>query len=113
MGSPLIVELAEIRLAEIESLALSSCPDPPHTYSHFVDDGLGSFRDLQHAESFLNSLTEDLKFTQEHPSSNGTIPFLDVLIHPDKSTSVYREPTHTCHPIPHQKSLQHPFTSTP
>ena len=98
MGSPLIVELAEIRLAEIESLALSSCPDPPHTYSHFVDDGLGSFRDRQHAESFLtflNSFTEDLKFTQEHPSSNGTIPFLDVLIHPDKSTSVYRKPTHT------------------
>ncbi|XP_063682646.1 uncharacterized protein LOC134817434 [Bolinopsis microptera] len=98
MGSPLIVELAEIRLAEIETLALSSCPDPPNTYSHFVDDGLGSFRDRNHAESFLtflNSLTEDLNFTQEHPSTDGTIPFLDVLIHPDKSTSVYRKPTHT------------------
>ncbi|XP_063688177.1 uncharacterized protein LOC134821364 [Bolinopsis microptera] len=43
----------------------------------------------------LNSLTEDLNFTQEHPSTDGTIPFLDVLIHPDKSTSVYRKPTHT------------------
>ncbi|MCP4494476.1 MAG: hypothetical protein GY820_45335, partial [Gammaproteobacteria bacterium] len=98
MGSPLTVELAEIRLAEIETLALSSSPDPPHSYSHFVDDGLGAFRDKRHAEtflSFLNSLTEDLNFTQEHPSPDGSIPFLDVLIHPDKSTSVYRKPTHT------------------
>ena len=98
MGSPLIVELAEIRLAEIESMALSSSPDPPHTYSHFVDDGLGAFRDRPHAKAFLsylNSLTEDLTFTQEHPSPDGSILFLDVLIHPDKSTSVYRKPTHT------------------
>ena len=98
MGSPLIVELAEIRLAEVETLALSSSPDPPHSYCHFVDDGLGAFRDRPHAEAFLNllnSLTEDLTFTQEHPSPDGSIPFLDVLIHPDKSTSVYRKPTHT------------------
>ena len=98
MGSPLIVELAEIRLAEVETLALSSSPDPPDFYSHFVDDGLGAFRDRPHAEAFLsylNSLTEDLTFTQEHPSPDGSIPFLDVLIHPDKSTSVYRKPTHT------------------
>ncbi|XP_063687779.1 uncharacterized protein LOC134821042 [Bolinopsis microptera] len=43
----------------------------------------------------LTPLAEDLNFTQEHPSTDGTIPFLDVLIHPDKSTSVYRKPTHT------------------
>ena len=95
IGSPLIVELAEIRLAETENLALSSSPDPPNFYSHFVDDGLGAFRDRPHAEVFLNSLTKDLTFTQEHPSPDGSIPFLDVLIHPDKSTSVYRKPTHT------------------
>ncbi|KAL5260219.1 hypothetical protein ACHWQZ_G010365 [Mnemiopsis leidyi] len=98
MGSPLIVELAEIRLAEVETLALSSSPDPPSSYSHFVDDGCGAFRDKDHAETyltFLNSLTEDLNFTMEHPSTDGSLPFLDVYIHPDKSTSVYRKPTHT------------------
>ncbi|KAL5266240.1 hypothetical protein ACHWQZ_G003605 [Mnemiopsis leidyi] len=71
MGSPLIVELAEIRLAEVETMALSSSPDPPSSYSHFVDDGCGAFRDKDHAETyltFLNSLTEDLNFTMEHPS---------------------------------------------
>jgi hypothetical protein len=72
MGSPLIVELAEIILAEVETLALSSSPDPPSSYSHFVDDSCGAFRDRDHAEtylSFLNSLTEDLNFTMEHPHS--------------------------------------------
>ncbi|KAL5258875.1 hypothetical protein ACHWQZ_G009366 [Mnemiopsis leidyi] len=38
---------------------------------------------------------EDLNFTMEHPSTDGSLPFLDVYIHPDKSTSVYRKPTHT------------------
>ncbi|KAL5262584.1 hypothetical protein ACHWQZ_G008104 [Mnemiopsis leidyi] len=98
MGSPLIVELAEIRLAEVETLALSSSPDPPSSYSHFVDNGCGAFRDKDHAETyltFLNSLTEDLNFNMEHPSTDGSLPFLDVYIHPDKSTSVYRKPTHT------------------
>ena len=43
--------------------------------------------------TFLNSLT----FTMEYPSPDRFLPFLDVLIHPgpDKSTSVYRKPTHT------------------
>ena len=38
-----------------------------------------------------------LTFTMEHLSPDGFLPFLDVLIHPgpDKSTSVYRKPTHT------------------
>jgi hypothetical protein len=88
MGSLLIVELAEIRLAEVETLALSSSPDPPFSYSHFVDDGCGAFRDRDHAEayvSFLNSLTEDINFTMKHPSPKGSSPFLNVLIHPDKS----------------------------
>ncbi len=98
MGSPLIVELAEIRTAETEQHALATCPDPPHTYKHFVDDGIGDFRDRRQADNFLayiNSLNPDLQYTIEHPATDGTLPFLDVLIHPDKSTSVYRKPTHT------------------
>ena len=98
MGSPLTVELAEIRTSYIEELALNTSPDPPNSYRHFVDDGLGDFRDRQHAETyllFINSLSSDLQYTLEHPADDGSLPFLDVLIHPDKSTSVYRKPTHT------------------
>ena len=98
MGSPLTVALAEIRVTDIENLAISTFPHPPKHYRHFVDDGFGHFTDRDHANNFLqhiNSLTEDLQYTIEHPSSDGSIPFLDVLIHPDRSTSIYRKPTHT------------------
>ena len=98
MGSPLIVELSEIRTAETELLALSSCPNPPIAYNHFVDDGIGAFKDRTHAEyylSYLNSRNTDLQYTIEHPKDDGSLPFLDILIHADRSTSVYRKPTHT------------------
>jgi len=98
MGSPLIVVLAEIRTYDQESTALLNCPDPPRTYIHFVDDGLAPFRDRQHADSYLtyiNSLNTDLQYTIEHPRPDGSLPFLDILIHTDKTTSVYRKPTHT------------------
>ena len=66
-------------------------------------------RDRQHAESFLehlNSLSDDHVYTIEHPALDGTLPFLDILLHPDLSTSVYRKPTHT-------DSYTHCSTSSP
>ena len=98
MGSPLTVALAEIRVTYIEDLAISSNTNPPNHYYHFVDDGFWHFRNRQHAKSFLqhiNSLAPDLEFTIEHPSATGSIPFLDVLTHPDNTTSIYRKPTLT------------------
>ena len=109
MGSPLTVALAEVRVTNIESLALATSADPPSLYKHFVDDGISRHRDRQHAESFLehlNSLSEDLVYTIEHPALDGTLPFLDILLHPDLSTSVYRKPTHT-------DSYTHYSTSSP
>ena len=98
IGSPLTVALAEIHVSYIEDLAIRNSTDPPLHYYHFVNDGFGHFRNRQHAESFLNdlnSMAPDLEYTIEHPSVDGSIPFLDILIHPDLSTSIYRRPTHT------------------
>ena len=98
MGSPLTIALAEIRVSYIEDMTLRSFLDPPPHYYHFVDDGFGHFRNRSHAESFLahlNSLSPDLEYTIKHPSADGSIPFLDVLIHHDNSTSVYCKPTNT------------------
>ena len=95
MGSPLTVTLAEIRVTETEQLALETSSQSP---KHFVDDGFGHFTDKLHANEFLrhiNGLTNDLQYTIEHPTPDGSIPYLDVLIHADKTTSVYRKPTHT------------------
>ena len=93
-----MVELAKIRLANVENTALTTYKDPPNTYRHFVDDGIGDFRDKSHADGFLNylnSLTDDLQYTIEYPLHDGSLPYMDILIHADKSTSVYRKPTHT------------------
>ena len=98
MGSPLTVTLAEIRVTDIEQRAITNSTRKPKHYYHFVDDGLGHFIDRNHAEEFLehlNSLAPDLDYTIEHPSPDGSIPFLDVLIHSDTSTSIYRKPTNT------------------
>ena len=70
MESPLVVELAEIRVADVDNTALTTYKDPPNTYRHFVDDGIGDFRDKSHADGFLNylnSLTDDLQYTIEYP----------------------------------------------
>ena len=40
-------------------------------------------------------MAPDLEYTIEHPSADGSIPFLNILIHPDHSTSIYHKPTHT------------------
>ena len=45
--------------------------------------------------NYLNSLTDDLQYTIAYPSHDGSLPYMDILIHADKSTSVYRKPTHT------------------
>ena len=98
MGSPLTVAFAEAWVSEIESLALSSSADPPSLYKQFVDDGISRYRDRQHAEIFLqhlNSQSNDFVYTAEHPGSNGSLPFLDILLHSDLSIYVYRKPRHT------------------
>ena len=97
-SSPLTVELAEIQITELETITFNTSPQPPSLYKHFVDDGFEVFRDKTHAETYLeyvNSLSNDLVYTNEHPSQNKSIPFLDILIHKDLSTSVYRKPTQT------------------
>ena len=102
MGSPLTVALAEIRVSYLEEEALRTCPESPIHYYHFVDDCCGHFRNKIQPDKFLehrNSLTLspdlDYKIEYPHPDGSITIPFLDVLIHPDCSTSVYRKPTNT------------------
>ena len=70
--------------------------NPTDSYYHFVNDGFGHF--IDHAEEFLehlNSMASDLEYTIEHPSPDGVIPFLDIIIHPDTSTFIYRKPTNT------------------
>ena len=125
MGSQLVVELAEIRVADVANTALTTYKDPPNTYRRFFYNGIEDFCDKSHTDGFLNylnSLTDDLQYTIEYPSHDGSLLYMDILIHADKSTYVYRKPTYTnlatipvplilqrqCHQIPY-KTSSHPM----
>ena len=96
------------------SLRPLTSPHPPKHYFNLVDDGF--FKNESHARTFLthiNSLTSDLQYTLELPSHKSSLPYLDILIHSDNSTSIYRKPTHTnvythynsCSPQVHKDSI--------
>ena len=63
------------------------------TFTIIKKDNKDSF--LQH----LNSIHPNIKFTCEEVRSDGSMPFLDILITPEEDgslkTSVFRKPTHT------------------
>ena len=107
MRSPLTVTLAEIRVTYNEFSALSTSPHPPSTIFTSLES---------HARTFLthiNSLTPDLQYTLELPNHNRSLPYVDILIYSDNSTSIYRKPTHTnvythynsCSPQVHKDSI--------
>ena len=106
MGSPLVVELADIGVADVENTALTTYTDPPNTYRHFVDDEIGDFRDKSHADGFLNFLkflTDDLQYTIEYPSNDGclhTWASSSTLTNPRLSTENLHTPTFMSATIP-------------
>ena len=84
---------SRLSLEPLSLPSLESLPEGTFSKHGFVDDGIGAFKDKTHADYFLtylNSRNTDLQYTVEHPQQDGSLPFLDILIHGDRSTSVYR-----------------------
>ena len=118
MRSPVSVTVANLVMEEIEQKALSTFKTPPRFYKRYVDDTLTALpmNTISTFHEHLNSINPHIQFTVE-VESNGTLPFLDVLLqhHVDGSigTSVYRKPTHTGkyldfsshHPLQHKISV--------
>ena len=76
--------------------ALNTAPEPPLMWKRYVDDTCVIIKAAQQ-QSFLNhinSIDKNIHFT-----SDGSIPFLDILLTPGVdgsiTTSVFRKPTHT------------------
>ena len=108
MGSSLTVELAERFMQNFERNAILYSPVEIPYWKRFVDDGLANHQDENDIKFFLDHLNQidpAIQFTVELPTMKG-LPYLDALIHPDNSISVFRKPTHTdkylnfasCHP---------------
>ena len=101
MGSPLSPIVANLYMESFEVETIRSAPHPPYLWKRFVDD---TFTILQSSQKngfleHINSIDQHIQFTAEDQGSDGTMPFLDILITPGRdgslSTSVYRKPTHT------------------
>ena len=100
MGSPLSPIVANIFMEQFEKEALETAPHPPSLWKRFVDDTFVILEDKYKDEFFqhLNSLNTNIKFTAETLKADGSIPFLDTWITPQRDgslqTKVYRKPTH-------------------
>ena len=100
MGSPISPIVANLYMENFEMRALQSSPNPPSLWKRFVDDTFVIMKKA-HKEEFpthINSVDSNIKFTTEEPGDDGSLPFLDILITPDKDgrleTTVCRKPTH-------------------
>ena len=101
MGSPFSPIVANLYMEDLETKAIQSAQNPPSFWRRFVDDTLTIMKSSQ-IESFLqhlNSIDHHIQFTKEDSRSDGSMPFLDILITPRQDgslkTTVYRKPTHT------------------
>ena len=101
MGSPISPIVANLYMESFEVKALQSLPNSPSVWKRFVDDTFVIMKKA-HKEEFLthlNSVDSNIQFTTEEPRPDGSLPFLDILVTPDKddrlNTTAYRKPTHT------------------
>ena len=84
MGSPISPVVANLYMEDLETKALQSAQNPPSFWRRFVDDTLTILKSsntdefLQH----LNSIDQHIQFTKEESRSDGSMPFLDILITP-------------------------------
>ena len=99
MGSPISPIVANLFIEDLEVQAIKTSSTLHTLWERYVDDTFTIIKKedrnsfLQH----LNSIHPNIKFTCEEVRSDGSMPFLDILITPEDgslSTSVFRKPTH-------------------
>ena len=88
-------------MEDFEVKAINTSPQPPSLWKRFVDDTFVVIKSA-HKRSFLdhiNSLVQPIHFTSEDSKTDGSMPFLDILVTPRQdgslSIAVYRKPIHT------------------
>ena len=81
--------------------AINTSPQSHLMWKRFVDDTFVIIKAAQ-KQSFLdhiNSIDHNIQFTIEEPRTDGSMPFLDILIMPCEdgslATTVFRKPTYT------------------
>ena len=111
MGPHVSLVTTNIYMEYFESLATPTSPTLIKWWFRYVDDvhsatGKDEVKKLQ---EHLNSIGPDMKFTTEHPGTDG-LPFLDTLTKPTHNSiesTVYRKTTHTDRCLDYNSN--HPF----
>jgi len=118
MGSPVSAVVANTVMEEIETRAIKTSIHAPRLCKRYVDDTfvLIEQRHLTNFADHIQKTESSIKFTME-TETNGSIPFLDVLVKRGSTgqinTSMYRKTTHTGrypnyrseHPLQHKRSI--------
>ena len=82
MGSP--ISPINLFMEDLEVQAIMASPSTPLLWKRFVDDTSTTIK-KQHKNSFLehlNSINPSIKFSSEETITDGSMPFLDILITP-------------------------------
>ena len=101
MGFPFSPNVANLFIDSLKPRSSALSLHPPRLWLRYVDDTFVIQR-VEHSQQFLqhiNSIDPHIQFTNEVPNTDGSIPFLDILVIPGPEntplTSVYRKLTHT------------------
>ena len=94
-GSPLVVEIAEIRVADDEKTALTTYTNPPNTYRHFVDDEILRLwlPQISQLITWRPTIHHRISIGRWNPSLHGYSYFLSTLKIPLLSTENRLIPT--------------------
>ena len=101
MGSPVSPIVANSYMESFEHRAITSAMNPPRLLKKYVDHTFVILQQSQKEEflQHLNSVDPSINCTTEETRPDGSVPFVDTLITPQKdgtlTTSVYRKATHT------------------
>ena len=101
MGSPISPIVANVYMGDLEVKAINTSPHTLSLWKRYVDDTFTVIK-AAYKRSFLDhihSIDQNIPFPSEDSRTDGSMPFLDILVTPKKdgslSTSIYRKPTHT------------------
>ena len=82
MGSPINPIVANLFMEDLEVQAINKSTTPPALWKRFLDDTFTIIR-KDNRNSFLEhlkSIHPNIKFTSEETRSDGSMPFLDILM---------------------------------
>ena len=90
VGSPISPIVANLFTEDLEVQAIRTSPSSPALWKRYVDDTFTIIKKVNRSSFLdnLNSIHPNIKFSSEETRSDGSMPFLDILITPKEDGSL-------------------------